>query len=66
MADRFSSQPVLKCPVTLFWINTMTERGNLVGKLYENVQKFLDMVIEQVEDRMLGIDHTGMIDWSWC
>ena len=56
----------LKVSSYLVLINTMTERGNLVGKLYENVQKFLDMVIEQVEDRMSGIDHTGMIDWSWC
>ena len=32
-------------------------------KLYENVQKFLDLVVDQVEDRILRIDCTGMIDW---
>ena len=42
------------------------KKGQPRWKHYENVQKFLDMVIDQVEDRILGIDHTGMINWSWC
>ena len=29
-------------------------------KLYENVQKFLDLVIDQVDDHILGIDSTGI------
>ena len=42
------------------------KKGQPRRRLYENVQKFLDTVIEQVEDRMLGLDYTGMRDWYWC
>ena len=41
------------------------KKGQPRWRLYENVQKFLDSVIEQVEDHILGLDNTGMKDCYW-
>ena len=41
------------------------KKGQPRQRLYENVQTFLDSVIEQVEDRILGLDDTGMRDCYW-
>ena len=30
------------------------------SRLYEGVQKFLDQVLDQVEDRLMGLDSTGI------
>ena len=37
------------------------KKGQPRRKLYENVQNFLDMILDQVEDHILGIDNTGTI-----
>lgn len=34
--------------------------GHPRSQLYEGVQRFLGKVIDQVEDRLLGIDGTGI------
>ena len=31
------------------------------SRLYEGVQKFLDHLLDQVEDRLLGLDDTGIL-----
>ena len=36
------------------------KKGQPRRKLYENVQKFLDTVLDQVEDHILGIDNSGI------
>ena len=41
------------------------KKGQPRQRLYENVQTFLDSVIEQVEDHILGLDNTGMRDCYW-
>ena len=35
------------------------------SRLYEGVQKFMDYLINQVEDRLLGLDDAG-IHWVEC
>ena len=47
----------------------MTVRGQPNRRVYENVQKIVDKIIDQVEDRMLGLIEQGIqtqtvIRWS--
>ena len=37
-----------------------SKAGQPRSRLYVGVQKFLDKVIDQVEDRLLGLDSTGI------
>ena len=38
----------------------MTVRGQPNRRVYENVQKFVDQIINQVEDRLLGLEEQGI------
>ena len=38
-----------------------TRAGQPQSWLYEGVQKFLDHLLDQVEDRLLGLDDTGIL-----
>ena len=44
--------------LALDWFNLKAGRPR--SQLYEGVQKFMDHLIHQVEDRLLGLDSTGI------
>ena len=52
--------PTLKVCSYLALDKLNTRAGQPRSHLYEGVQKFMDHLLEQVEDRLLGLDATGI------
>ena len=53
--------PSLKISSYLALDRFHTRAGQPRSWLYEEVQKFLDHLLDQVEDRLLGLDDTGIL-----
>ena len=53
--------PSLKVSSYLALDRFHTRAGQPRSRLYEGVQKFLDHLLDQVEDRLLGLDDTGIL-----
>ena len=51
--------PSLKVSSYLMLDKYNSKAGLPRSRLYEGVQKFMDRLIDQVEDRLLGLDSTG-------
>ena len=52
--------PSLKVSSYLALDKFNSKAGQPRSRLYEGVQKFLDHLIDKVEDRLLGLDDTGI------
>ena len=60
MGDMYSIPPSLKISSYLALDKYNSKAGLPRSRLYEGVQKFMDQLIDQVEDRLLGLDSTGI------
>ena len=55
------NHPPLKCTRSYLVMDRLnTKAGQPRSRLYEGVQKCMDRLLEQVEDRLFGLDVTGI------
>ena len=60
MGDMYFNPPSLKVSSYLALDKYNSKAGLPRSRLYEGVKKFMDHLIDQVEDRLLGLDSTGI------
>ena len=53
--------PSLKVSSYLTLDKFHTKAGQPRSRLYEGVQKFMDHLLDQVEDKLLGLENTGIL-----